>query len=122
MSTENDLAAAAAAAVAEKCCASCGVAEIDNIILKPCPHCDLVEYCSAMNVSRNIYRIMKQSVKKGLPNCMTKFCSSSLRATISMTARFVVCPCRPRSMANQRGYKKHVVENLSVLDAHILMI
>ena len=45
MSTDND-SAAAALLPAEKCCASCGVAEIDDIKLKPCPHCDLVEYCS----------------------------------------------------------------------------
>ena len=43
MSTDNDL---AAAATAEKCCTSCGIAAIDDIKLKPCPHCDLVEYCS----------------------------------------------------------------------------
>ena len=46
MSADNDSAAAALPAAAEKCCASCGVAEIDDIKLKPCPHCDLVEYCS----------------------------------------------------------------------------
>ena len=28
------------------CCASCGISEIDDIKLKPCPHCDLVRYCS----------------------------------------------------------------------------
>jgi TPR repeat protein len=28
------------------CCASCGVAEVDDIKLKKCPTCDLVRYCS----------------------------------------------------------------------------
>ena len=28
------------------CCSSCGVAEIDDIKLKPCDGCDLVRYCS----------------------------------------------------------------------------
>ena len=28
------------------CCASCGVAEIDDIKLVPCDGCDLVKYCS----------------------------------------------------------------------------
>ena len=28
------------------CCASCGIAEIDNIKLKECDGCDLVQYCS----------------------------------------------------------------------------
>jgi len=32
--------------VAEMCCASCGVAEVDEIKLKKCPDCDLVGYCS----------------------------------------------------------------------------
>ena len=34
-------------AVAASCCASCGVAEIDDIkLLVPCDDCDLVKYCS----------------------------------------------------------------------------
>ena len=28
------------------CCATCGIAEIDDIKLKDCDHCDLVKYCS----------------------------------------------------------------------------
>ena len=28
------------------CCANCGVAAVDEIELKPCPHCNLVQYCS----------------------------------------------------------------------------
>ena len=28
------------------CCASCGIAEIDDVKLKPCDGCDLVRYCS----------------------------------------------------------------------------
>jgi hypothetical protein len=28
------------------CCASCGIAEVDDIKLKKCPACDLVRYCS----------------------------------------------------------------------------
>ncbi len=28
------------------CCASCGIAEVDDIKLKECIHCDLVKYCS----------------------------------------------------------------------------
>ena len=30
----------------DSCCASCGVAEVDNIKLKECTDCDLVRYCS----------------------------------------------------------------------------
>ena len=28
------------------CCANCGIAAVDEIKLKPCPHCDFVQYCS----------------------------------------------------------------------------
>ena len=28
------------------CCASCGIAEVDDVKLKPCDGCDLVKYCS----------------------------------------------------------------------------
>ena len=31
---------------ADICCASCGVAEVDDVKLKPCDGCDLVRYCS----------------------------------------------------------------------------
>jgi hypothetical protein len=33
-------------AEADKCCASCGIAEVDDIKLKKCAACDLVQYCS----------------------------------------------------------------------------
>ena len=32
--------------VVDTCCASCGIAEIDDIKLVPCDECDLVQYCS----------------------------------------------------------------------------
>jgi tetratricopeptide (TPR) repeat protein len=42
MSTEADTEARADT----MCCASCGIAEVDDIKLKKCPACDLVRYCS----------------------------------------------------------------------------
>ena len=30
----------------KSCCASCGIAEVDNVKLVPCDDCDLVQYCS----------------------------------------------------------------------------
>jgi len=36
----------AAEAEADMCCASCGIAELDDIKLKKCDACDLVRYCS----------------------------------------------------------------------------
>ncbi len=29
----------------EMCCASCGIAEVDDVKLMPCDGCDLVRYC-----------------------------------------------------------------------------
>ena len=34
------------AEAADICCASCGIAEVDDVKLKPCDGCDLVRYCS----------------------------------------------------------------------------
>jgi len=28
------------------CCASCGIAEVDEVKLKECSDCDLIKYCS----------------------------------------------------------------------------
>ena len=41
MSSDN-----AGAEAADNCCASCGIAEVDDIKLKKCDGCDLVKYCS----------------------------------------------------------------------------
>ena len=43
MNAKDNLEAEAAAMM---CCASCGVAEVDDIKLKECDACDLVRYCS----------------------------------------------------------------------------
>ena len=37
---------AAEAEAADMCCASCGIAEVDEIKLMECDACDLVRYCS----------------------------------------------------------------------------
>jgi hypothetical protein len=44
--TADDLETEEAAAAAEMCCASCGIAEVDDIKLTKCDACDLVRYCS----------------------------------------------------------------------------
>ena len=36
----------AAAVAVDTCCASCGIAEVDDVKLKPCDGCDLARYCS----------------------------------------------------------------------------
>eukprot|EP00985_Skeletonema_marinoi_P022910 scaffold14880_cov90-Skeletonema_marinoi.AAC.5 len=43
MSSADDI---ATEATDVKCCASCGIAEVDDIKLKNCDDCDLVRYCS----------------------------------------------------------------------------
>ena len=39
------MSAEAVVAVDIVCCASCGIAEVDNVTLKFCDDCDLVKYC-----------------------------------------------------------------------------
>ena len=45
------------------CCASCGIAEIDDIKLLPCDGCDLVRYCSD-ECQRNHKLEHKEACKK----------------------------------------------------------
>ena len=45
MSGVDDTTEEEAAANALSCCASCGIAEVDDVKLKQCDDCDLVRYC-----------------------------------------------------------------------------
>ena len=42
----NDVIESEEVVVDKCCCASCGIAEVDDVKLKPCDGCDLVNYCS----------------------------------------------------------------------------
>ena len=44
--SSNDIIEVEEVVVDMKCCASCGIAEVDDVKLKPCDGCDLVKYCS----------------------------------------------------------------------------
>ena len=73
-------------------CASCGIAEVDDIKLKKCDDCDLVvRYIAVINVRRNIARNVNRSVKSEPLNYEKRFCSSSPRAATSGTARSAIC-------------------------------
>jgi len=61
------------------CCASCGIAEVDNVKLTTCA-CKLV---------RNTNEIARGEWL----NCAMKFCLSNPRAAILETARSVYCHC-----------------------------
>ena len=60
MSEENE-------AVDTSCCASCGIAEIDDIKLKDCDGCDLVRYCSDAcqrdHISRHLLACRKRAAE-----------------------------------------------------------
>eukprot|EP00985_Skeletonema_marinoi_P010505 scaffold4929_cov102-Skeletonema_marinoi.AAC.2 len=43
---------------AANCCVSCGTAEVDDVKLKKCDHCDLVRYCS-VTCQQELSRSMK---------------------------------------------------------------
>ena len=92
MSGTNNLKSAAADMM---CCASCGIAEGDDIKLKTCTACDLLD-TAASNVRRNIYQSMKSSAGNERLSYVTSFYLSSPRAVISVTARSVVCRYRLR--------------------------
>ena len=52
---------------AEKCCASCGIAEVDEIKLTECDGCDLVKYCSVNcqrdNISHHLLACRKRAAE-----------------------------------------------------------
>ena len=67
-------------------CASCGIAEVDDIKLKDCSACDLVRYCSD-DCQEIIHRITKRRAKKEQPNYVRNYYSNNQRVAISGTAR-----------------------------------
>ena len=72
------------------CCASCGIAEVDDIKLKDCDACKLIRYCVMNGVNGNIGRTMSKHAKNELLNYMTK-CLGSLKVPIAGIARSVYC-------------------------------
>ena len=96
------------------CCASCGVAEVDDIKLVPCDGCDLVRYCSDA-CQQELDRNMKQNAKNERVNYEMNYYSSSLKAVIMVTARSVVYLYR--SIQKNLEYKVAAV-NTSAMDVH----
>eukprot|EP00984_Skeletonema_dohrnii_P034307 scaffold33524_cov99-Skeletonema_dohrnii-CCMP3373.AAC.5 len=74
------------------CCASCGIAELDDIKLKDCDVAISLDIV-AMSAKKNIGVSMTQNVKNGRLNYGMRFYLGSLRAAISATVRFAVCRC-----------------------------
>ena len=85
MSGTNNLKSAAADIM--MCCASCGIAEGDDI--------KSARYCRS-NVRRTIDQSIKRSAENERLSYVTSFYLSSPRAVISVTARSVVCRYRLR--------------------------
>ena len=71
-------------------CASCGIAEIDEIKLNACAACKSLRYCS-IECQKNIVLNINEHVKNGWLSCVTKFCLDSLKAEISATVPSAVC-------------------------------
>ena len=86
MSEENE-------AVDTSCCASCGIAEIDDIKLKDCDGCDLVKY-SAMNAGKIMHQVMKMRARNERRNYVMNYYSSNRKTVIWGTARSAVYLCR----------------------------
>jgi hypothetical protein len=75
------------------CCASCGIAEVDDIKLKKCAACVSFDI-AALNVRGIISRNTNDGARKERLNCVTKFYSNNQKTPISVTARFVFCRYR----------------------------
>ena len=75
------------------CCASCGIAEIDDIKLKECGDCDLVRYCSD-ECLRDHKSEHKEECKKRAVELRDELFSCSRRALMWETVRSVCCLCR----------------------------
>ena len=75
------------------CCASCGIAEVDDIKLKECDGCDLVRYCSD-ECQRNHKLEHEEACKQRAAEYVMNYYSSNQRAAILETARSAVYLCR----------------------------
>jgi hypothetical protein len=75
------------------CCASCGIAPVDDVKLKKCA-CNLVKYCSALTARKTTDRSIKSCVRKEWLNYVMINYLKSLKEVVSVTARFVVCRCQ----------------------------
>ena len=82
------------------CCASCGIAEVDDINLKDCDDCDLVKYW--MSVEIIIHQSMKKYVRNGPLNYVMNYYSSSRKAVILETVPSAVYLCRFKRQSQLR--------------------
>ena len=77
---------------ADVCCASCGIAEVDDIKLKECNGgCDLVKYCNDI-CSENHREQHDEECKKRKAELRDKLNSPTV--VISESARSASCRCR----------------------------
>ena len=74
------------------CCASCGIAELDDTELVPCDGCDLVKYCGD-DCRKTINQNTKKTAKSVPLNYVINYYSSNRKAPISGIVRSAVCLC-----------------------------
>ena len=143
MNADDDSTTAAAAApvtAAEKCCASCGIAAIDDIKLEPCPHCDLVEYCSdecqredrqkheaaCKKRAAELYDeiLFKQPESSCFGDCPVCFLPMPLELDLRKSVKQVCCSqkiCNGCFYANQaREFKERLKEHRCPFCRHLL--
>jgi hypothetical protein len=78
---------------ASRCCASCGIAEIDELKLMECSDCDLVNI-AATNVRKIINHSTRKHVRDERLNYVTRFYSSNRTVRVVGTVQSVSYHCR----------------------------
>jgi hypothetical protein len=90
------------------CCASCGVAEVDDIKLKKVALAILFDI-AVLPIRKIIGRNTNEHARRGWLNYAMGFYSGSLKAPISGTVRFVYCHYR---LLQENVKFKHVAAKL----------
>ncbi len=96
-------------------CASCGVAEVDDVKLKPCDGCDLVRYCS--DACQEDHRSEHAGkCKERAAELRDEIYSGSRKTAIWATARSAACLFRKKLQCT------HAASNGYATDVHTPMI
>ena len=81
-------------------CASCGIAEVDEIKLTDCDGCDLVRYCSD-ECQREHKSKHEEECKKRAAEYVMNYYSNTLRAAVRGIAPSACYLCRLTTKRNQ---------------------
>ena len=96
------------------CCASCGIAELDDVKLKPCDGCDLISYCS--DACKEDHRPMHEATcQERAAKLRDELLFKQPESHISVIVRYVACLFR----LIMESCCIHVAVNTSVQDANM---